>query len=333
MSRADRRPATGAGQVIALTTEALKDKAPLERYADRLARYFLPAVLILAFVTFGGNLFIQMTGSVTPDSPRPTLRAASGVAVYPALAVLVVACPCALILATPAAVIAALGRLAGTGVLIKGGSALERLASVTAFAFDKTGTLTEGKLELGDVVIFGDFSVETLITVAAMTEQGSDHPLARVILSEARNRGLTLAPVEGFHQYPGGGVSATVNGTLVVVGNLRLMDEQKVFISPDVMAAIERLDAGGQSSLLVASAGTLQGVIGVRDKIRPEAAQILADLRAMGIHPLALLTGDRAAVAPCHCRTNTCHGSSCRIVASTESGVGCTSVILRRSLR
>src|SRR5262245_11810942 len=187
---------TVAGQVIDLTAQALKDKAPLERHADRLARYFLPAVLVLAVVTFAGNVAYQMSGTPAPESPRPTLRAAAKVAIYPTLGVLVVACPCALILATPAAVIAALGRLAGTGVLIKGGSALERLAGVTAFAFDKTGTLTEGKLELGDVVPLGGATAEDVLASAATAEQGSEHPLARVILAAARDRGLSLAATE-----------------------------------------------------------------------------------------------------------------------------------------
>ena len=288
---------TVAGQVIALTAEALKDKAPLERYADKLARYFLPAVLILAVVTFAGNLFIQMNSNPLPESPRPTLRAAANVAIYPTLAVLVVACPCALILATPAAVIAALGRLAGTGVLIKGGSALERLASVTGFAFDKTGTLTEGKLELGDVVPLGEATIDRILTTAALAEQGSEHPLARVILAEARTRGLSVSGVEDFRQHPGGGVSATWNDMKIDVGNQRLLEEQNVSVTPEAIAAIERLDASGQTSLLVVANGMILGAIGVRDKVRPEAAQVLADLRALGIHPVALLTGDRAAVA------------------------------------
>ncbi len=209
---------TVAGQVIDLTAQALKDKAPLERYADRLARYFLPAVLALALLTFAGNVFIQLNSTVPPGGAKPTLRAAANVAIYPALAVLVVACPCALILATPAAVIAALGRLAGTGVLIKGGSALERLAGVTAFAFDKTGTLTEGKLELGDIVPFGDATPELVLTTAAAAEQGSEHPLARVILEAARTRELPVPPPEEFRAHPGGGVSATVDGAAILVG-------------------------------------------------------------------------------------------------------------------
>ncbi len=288
---------TIAGQVIALTAEALKDKAPLERYADRLARYFLPAVLVLALVTFAGNVFIQLNSGPLPESPRPSLRAAANVAIYPALAVLVVSCPCALILATPAAVIAALGRLAGTGVLIKGGSALERLAGVTGFAFDKTGTLTEGKLELGDIVPIGGATSEQILKTAAIAEQNSEHPLALAILAGARARTIAVSPTEEFRQHPGGGVSAAASGMQVVVGNLRLMEEQKVTVPPEAIAALERLDAGGQTSLLVAANGILLGVIGARDKVRPEAAQVLADLRGIGIQPIALLTGDRSAVA------------------------------------
>jgi Cu+-exporting ATPase len=294
---------TVAGQVIELTGQALKDKAPLERYADRLARFFLPVVLALALLTFAGNVAYQLTGTPAPGMPKPTLRAAAKVAAYPALAVLVVACPCALILATPAAVIAALGRLAGTGVLIKGGAALERLAAVTAFAFDKTGTLTEGKLELGDVIPLSG-NIEELLTAAATAEQRSEHPLARLIVREANSRNLTLPQVEAFQAHPGAGVTATVAGTAFVVGTRRLVEEQGVAVPPEAIAALEQLDAAGQTSLLVvrtslvvARDGVVLGVLGARDTLRPEAAQVLADLRAIGISPVALLTGDRAAVA------------------------------------
>ncbi len=287
---------TVAGQVIELTGQALKDKAPLERYADRLARYFLPVVLALALLTFAGNVAYQVSGTPQPGFPKPSLKAAAKVAAYPALAVLVVACPCALILATPAAVIAALGRLAGTGVLIKGGSALERLAGVTAFAFDKTGTLTEGKLELGDVIALAG-SADELLTAAATAEQRSEHPLARLILREAEARGLEVPPVEAFQAHPGAGVTATVGGTALVVGTRRLVEEQGIALPPEAVAALEQLDAVGQTSLVVARDGVILGVLGARDTLRPEAAQVLADLRALGITPIALLTGDRAAVA------------------------------------
>ena len=198
---------TVVGRVIELTARALKDKAGIERTADRLARYFLPAVLVLAALTFIVALGINLNSG---DGFKRGWYEAARRAIDPTLAVLVVACPCALILATPAAVIAALGRLAGTGVLLKGGSSLERLAAVRAIAFDKTGTLTEGKLELGDVAGVGGATADEVLTAAATAEQRSGHPLARLILQEAAARKLTLGAVEEFRAQPGAGVSDAV---------------------------------------------------------------------------------------------------------------------------
>src|SRR5204862_4692058 len=198
-------------------------------------------------------------------SPKPTLRAAAKVAIYPTLGVLVVACPCALILATPAAVIAALGRLAGTGVLLKSGAALERLAGVTAFAFDKTGTLTEGKLELGDVLPADPaVSADELLRIAATAEQGSEHPLARLILAEARRRNLTLDPTDEFTAQPGAGVRVRSAGHTLLVGTRRLLEEQGIPVAAD--ALLEQLDADGQTPLLVARDGRILGAIGARDR-------------------------------------------------------------------
>ncbi|MFO0796298.1 MAG: cation-translocating P-type ATPase family protein [Gemmataceae bacterium] len=288
---------TVAGQVLELTTAALKDKAPLERHADRLARYFLPAVLALALVTFVANIGFQLAATPAEGVPRPTVSAAARVAAYPALGVLVVACPCALILATPAAVIAALGRLAGTGVFIKGGSALERLAGVTTFAFDKTGTLTEGKLELGDVLPLNGATPDDVLALAAAAEARSEHPLARAVLTAAAARGLTPPAVETFEAFPGGGVRATAGGASIVVGTRRLLAEQGVAIPDDADAALSHLDESGQSSLLVSKDGVIVGAVGARDRVRPEAAEVIAELRALGIAPVALLTGDRTAAA------------------------------------
>src|SRR5581483_10481631 len=217
------REHTVAGRVIELTACALKDKGTIERTADKLARYFLPVVLGLAALTFAGGLILHTSGWLRgADGARVGLRQAINLSIYPTLSVLVVACPCALILATPAAVIAALGRLAGTGVLIKGGSALERLARVTAFAFDKTGTLTEGLLELGDVAPLDGVSAEELLRVAATAEQRSEHVLARLIVKEARRRRLELVPVEEFQAHAGTGVRARGDGAELLVGNRRL---------------------------------------------------------------------------------------------------------------
>jgi len=211
--------------------------------------------------------------------------------------VLVVACPCALILATPAAVIAALGRLAGTGVLIKSGAALERLAKVSAFAFDKTGTITEAKLELGDVVRLTDLPADELVRLAASAEQRSEHPLARLIVQEAVKRQLTLDDAQDFFAHPGAGVTAQIAGGRILVGTRRLMEEQGIAITDAADAALVKLDAAGQTALLAARDGILIGAFGARDRLRPEAGALLNELRSLGIDPIVLLTGDRAAAA------------------------------------
>jgi Cu+-exporting ATPase len=192
---------------------------------------------------------------------------------------------------------AALGRLAGTGILIKGGSALERLAQVTAFALDKTGTLTEGKLELGEIQPFSTASESELIRLAASAEQRSEHVLAKLILQEAAHRHLDLDAVEDFQAHPGAGVSGrTCQGTLLV-GTCRLLEDKQLELRPEVLVALERLDALGQTALIVARDGIVLGVIGARDRARPEAAEVLRELRRQGIENIALLTGDRQAAA------------------------------------
>src|SRR5437868_866004 len=238
-----------------------------------------------------------MSGKPPAGVQRPSWDAAARVAAYPALGVLVVACPCALILATPAAVVAALGRLAGTGVLVKGGSALERLAGVRAVAFDKTGTLTEGRLELGDVLPLPGVSPDDLLRMAATAEQGSEHPLARVVLDAAAVRSITPEPRTEFTALPGAGVRAVAGGQSLLVGTRRLLEEQGVAVPAEAVALLDRLDAAGQTPLLVARGGTVLGAIGARDRVRPDAAAVIAELRASGIEHVALLTGDRAAAA------------------------------------
>ncbi len=289
---------TVAGRVIELTARALKDKANVERTADRLARYFLPAVLGLAAATFLVCLLIYGGGWFRgADAARLGWRGALARSMYPTLSVLVVACPCALILATPAAILAALGRLAGTGVLIKGGSALERLAQVTAFAFDKTGTITEGRLELGDVLCASGVSADDLLGAAASAEQRSEHPLARVILQEAHRRALALDAVDVFEAHPGAGITAHTAAGKVLVGTRRLLEEQGLSISDEIAGLLRRLDATGQTALLVARDGVILGALGARDRVRPEAAGVLEDLKNLGIAPILLLTGDRQPAA------------------------------------
>jgi P-type Cu+ transporter len=282
---------TVAGRVIDLTGRALKEKSAGERLADTLARYFLPVVLGLAALAFLVNVGIAFAGST--EAKRVSFAAAARLALYPTLAVLVVACPCPLVLATPAAVIAALGRLAGTGVLVKSGASLERLAGVTAFAFDKTGTLTEGRLELGEVLPL-HVTADELLRTAAIAENKSEHPIARAVVAAVSS---PLPPVTEFAATPGGGVRAVAEGNVILVGTRRLMTDSGVSVPDAADALLTQLDQSGQTSLLVARNGELLGVIGTRDRVRPEAAGVLTELQQLGVSRLSLLTGDRASVA------------------------------------
>ena len=312
---------TTLAQVIRLVAEATQRKAPLERTADRLARLFLPAVLAAAALTIIG--WRLATGDWAPGF-------------RPALGVLVVACPCPLVLATPTAVMAAMAWLARTGVVVKGSVALERLASVDTFAFDKTGTLTRGELALGDVVTFpAPLSLPgktELLRVAAIAERPSEHLLARLIVREAHARNMVIPAIDDFVAHPGAGVVARVRATVlgpwaypvsadatrsvgdvrsqaepgneapapphelmrrVIVGNRRLMDEQGVAVPAEAERVLGELHESGQTVLLVAVDDTLLGAIGVRDAVRAESRDVLAQLRAAGIERIALLTGDR----------------------------------------
>jgi Cu+-exporting ATPase len=292
---------TTLAQVIELVAEAQENKAPIERTADRLARVFLPVVLASA----AGTLVYTTWGTSWSN-----LTSADWM---PALAVLVVACPCALILATPAAIMAALAWLARRGVLIKGGVALERLAHVRAIAFDKTGTLTEGKLQLGDVISLGPRLADEVLALAAAAELRSEHLLGRLIVAEATKRGLALPDVAEFTAHPGAGVVARTSAppsaatdqqsainnqqSLICVGNQRLLEQHGVALDDDVIAAFARLDAAGQTPLAVAVDGLVIGLVGARDTIRADAADVLHELRHLGIDEIVLLTGDRRPAA------------------------------------
>jgi len=293
---------TTLAQIIRMVAEAAERKAPLERTADRLARLFLPVVLGCAVITLVG--WWWSTGAWSNGF-------------RPALAVLVVACPCPLILATPTAVMAAMAWLARTGVVVKGSEALERLAHVDTFAFDKTGTLSRGELVLGDVRVDSPLDETELLRVAAIAEKRSEHLLARLLVREADSRNLVLPDVNEFTAFPGTGVVAKVRATVlgpwaideaaseepheqirtVVVGNRRHLQEQGIDVSPEFDERAAAIDEAGQTSLLVAVDDLLLGAIGVRDSLRPESHGVLAELQQAGIQSFALLTGDRPQAA------------------------------------
>jgi Cu+-exporting ATPase len=303
--------ATTLGRVIQLLADSDRNRSHLERTADVYARRFLPAVLCVSAVVFlATNGLSLWRWGVQGGSLDLNLM--------PTLAVLVVACPCALVLATPTAVLAARARLAQRGVLVKGGAAVEALARVDTIAFDKTGTLTEGKPELGECLVFEGFGaalpessddrIKELLRLAAGAEQHSEHPLGRLLVAEAQRRDVTLPTATDFLAQPGAGVIARLqlssspqdldgSECTVLVGNSRLVREHGVAISPEIEHALESLDKSGQTSLVLVRSGEPAGVIGVRDRVRREAHDIIHELKHLGIKDLAILTGDRAAAA------------------------------------
>ena len=290
---------TAAGRVFDLTVKALASKNKLERTADRLARWFLPVVLCLAMVTFLGFLFGSQTGWFrNPEIPKPGFSTALRNALYPALSILVVACPCALILATPAAMIAAMGRLAGTGILIKGGNSLEQLAQINAFAFDKTGTLTEGKLEIGQTWFSGaGTNPDETLRLVASVEQSSEHPLAKLLVNFAKSKGIALSTCAEFKALPGFGIEAFIGNEKILVGSPRLFKDCGINIPEAADKAIKEFESSGQTVMVACIGDEIQAIFGARDRIRPEAVGVISKLREMGIERISLLSGDRQVVA------------------------------------
>ena len=297
---------SAAGRVVAFTEAALRTKGSAERQADRFARLFLPVVLALSLATFLAYFAAYRLGDDAPG--RAALAAQLRRAAYPALAVLVVACPCPLVLATPAAVAAALGRLAGTGVLVKGGVALERLASIQCVAVDKTGTLTKGELSAGEPRPAPGFTPDELLRLAASAARGSDHPASAAIVKELTRRGLPAPEVAPTTATPGLGVRAGAAGGVVLIGSARYLEAEGVAIPDGVREVRAGLAAEGAGAVLVARDGHYAGLIPVRDEPRPEAAGVVAELTSMGL-PVTLLTGDSSAAAVAHLALHEAHAN------------------------
>jgi Cu+-exporting ATPase len=263
--------------------EAQGTRAPVQRLADRVAAVFVPVVIALAIATFAVWYVVADTA--------PAVRAFAA-----AVAVLVIACPCAMGLAVPTAVMVATGKGAELGILIKGGEALQRAGSLDTIVLDKTGTVTEGKPAVTDIVSFDPARTEgDLLGVVAAVERRSEHPLAGAIVTSAEDRALTLGAVESFESYPGRGVTGVVDGIAVAAGNARLMAEWAV----DASAAsreLQRLANEGRTVVLVALDGTLAGLIAIADPIKAGSRDAVAALERMGLD-VVLLTGDSEAVA------------------------------------
>jgi Cu+-exporting ATPase len=272
---------TALAQIIEMVRRAQGSKAPIQRVADRVAGIFVPVVLGLAATTFAAWLAL---------GPPPALTHA----LVAAVAVLIIACPCSLGLATPTAIMVGTGRGAELGVLIKGGETLEGAHRITTVLFDKTGTLTHGRPEVTDVVVRGAGEGD-LLQLAASVEHASEHPLAQAVTAAARSAGLKLLPVEAFQALPGRGVEATVQGARVLLGNARLMREQGVALGW-ALEVLLRLADEGKTPVVVAREKAVLGLVAVQDTPKPEAHDAVAALHARGLK-VAMITGDHGATA------------------------------------
>lgn len=261
-------------KLIRMVQEAEDKKAPMARIADRVASWLVPVAMLVAVIA----------GIATQDIVR-------------AVTVLVVFCPCALVLATPTAIMAAIGQATKHGVIIKSGEALEKMGKVDTIAFDKTGTLTYGKLEVSDVLSFSpELSKDKLLYLAASAEAKSEHPLGKAIVAYAKKLDLPLSESAAFQMTSGKGISAEVDGYQLLCGNEKYLHECGVSVTANAGAALEKLRLQGKASILVAVNGQCVGVIALSDVLRPEAAAMVQKLTAMQTNTV-LLTGDNQKTA------------------------------------
>ena len=283
---------TALAQIIKLVEEAQGSKAPIQRIADQVSAIFVPAVIAAALLTYLVWQFFIVTTPVPGSSQFAR-------AMLNAVAVLLIACPCAMGLATPTAVMVGTGRGAKSGILFKSGTALERSGQITTVVMDKTGTITNGKPILTDIglskLYIGEISEEDVLRIAAIVEQRSEHPLGEAIVTEAKNRGLDFQDADRFSAIAGKGVKAIVNGKNVVVGNSTLFTEENISWK-SAEKEISKLRNDGKTVMLIAVDGTLAGWLAVADTVKSNAREVIEELKNMGLNVL-MITGDNQQVA------------------------------------
>ena len=273
---------TVLSQIVQMVSQAQRSRAPIQRLADKVARYFVPAVLLAALITF-------IVWGIFGPEPRLAY------ALINAVSVLIIACPCALGLATPMSIMVGVGRGATAGVLVKNAEVLEVMEKVETLVVDKTGTLTEGKPKLVSVVPLQSFTEETLLASAASLERTSEHPLAAAIVRGAEERGFSLLAVNDFQSITGKGVQGKIEGQTVAIGNTPLMEDLGIKAAEWTQHA-EALRAKGQTVMFVAVDGTPAGMLGVADPIKESTAEAIRLLREEGLR-VVMLTGDSRTTA------------------------------------
>jgi Cu+-exporting ATPase len=273
---------TTLARIVRLVEEAQGSKAPVQKLADVIASYFVPIVIGIAIITFLVWFFA---------GPSPSLT----YAFLNFVAVLVIACPCALGLATPTAIIVGTGKGAEHGILIRSADALERAHKINAVLLDKTGTLTQGKPAVTDIIVMTSYIKEELLRLAASAEKNSEHSLAEAIVKEAAEKKLALSPASGFNAIPGFGIEAIVDGKKLLLGNLKLIQERKLVLDGLEVKANE-LWFEGKTVMFIGIDGQVAGLIALADTIKPDAITVVRQLHKMGIE-VAMVTGDNQRTA------------------------------------
>ena len=286
---------TFLSQVIKMVKEAQGSKVPIQRFADKITNYFVPTVVVLAVISFGMWLIIPGTLQdigVAASEYLPWVNPSLGVytlAVFAAVAVLVIACPCALGLATPTSIMVSSGLGAQNGILIRSGEAMQVMQDIRTIVFDKTGTITKGAPEVTDVV--GD----DVLQIAASVESGSEHPLGKALVDKAEEKGIALKDIDNFAAVSGKGVTAEIDGKKVFVGNKKLMEDYNIDIS-EFSNVSDTLESEGKTSMMVAVGTKVIGVVALADTLKDDSIQAIAEIKRMGIEP-AMLTGDNQRTA------------------------------------
>jgi Cu+-exporting ATPase len=272
---------TALAQIIRLVEDAQGSKAPIQRVADQVSGIFVPIVLVLATLTFLGWYFLGGVGFTT--------------AMLHAIAVLVIACPCALGLATPTAIMVGTGRGAEMGLLFKNSEALESAHKIKSIVLDKTGTITRGEPSVTDILAFG-MSENEVLALAAAAEKGSEHPLGNAIVKKAKEMGLSLGAIQDFEALSGKGIRAVVDGKTILIGSPRFVEEQGISMSDALRSSIKKLQGKARTAVVVGVDGIAAGLIGIADTVKEGSAEAIAQLKALGIET-AMLTGDNQITA------------------------------------
>ncbi len=281
---------TALSQIINLVEEAQQSRAPIQKLADVISSYFVPAVIGIAVIT---SIFWYYLGTGMWTPPMGFSAFTFSLTVF--VAVLIIACPCALGIATPAAIMVGTGKGAENGLLIKGAEYLEKARKMDVVVFDKTGTLTKGMPEVTDVITLADLSEEEVLLAAAVAEKGSEHPLAEAILRRAEEKGIDVPDPEDFEAVPGHGVRAVVEGRRVLLGNRKLMVDSGIELG-EGERVVQNLERMGKTVMLLAQEGDLAGAVAVADTLKEHSKEAVGALMSMGIRPV-MLTGDNERTA------------------------------------